>query len=217
MTEIGIGTFVAPEDREGALNGSMGITAPFRETKVVDDDGDDVPVGDVGHLCVRGAGILRGYHNRPEANAELFLEHGWFQTGDLARFDPDGYVYYSGRVKDTIRRSGENIAAAEVEAVVVQVEGVTAAAAVPVPDDYRGEEVKVYVVLDEGRTAEGITPALILDWCGQRLAAFKVPRYVEYIDELPMTASGKVSKRHLKDAKDDLRVGSYDRVDVVWR
>jgi len=217
MTEIGNGTLVPVEDLEMSMKGSIGVCAPFRQVRVVDERGVALPSGEVGELCFRGAGILQGYWKRPETNAEAFLPDGWFRTGDLARIDADGLVFYLGRIKDTIRRSGENISAAELEQAIGEAPGVAAVAALPVPDDFRGEEVKVYLVLEPGKTPDDVPPQAIFDWCEGRLASFKVPRYVEYVDELPLTPSEKVSKAKLREAKDDLREGSFDRVDEVWR
>jgi acyl-coenzyme A synthetase/AMP-(fatty) acid ligase len=117
-----------------------------------------------------------------------------------------------------IRRAGENIAANEVEAVLGALAGVAEAAAVPVPDDLRGEEVKVYVVLQEGVTRETLSPDRILAHCAANLASFKVPRYIEYRDgPLPRTASEKIAKPSLIDEKSDLRAGSWDRLERKWR
>jgi crotonobetaine/carnitine-CoA ligase len=161
--------------------------------------------------------MLKGYYRKPDATAAAF--HGdWFRSGDLARQDDRGYVYIVGRAKDMIRRAGENIAANEVEAVLGALAGVAEAAAVPVPDDLRGEEVKVYVVLQEGVTRETMSPDRILAHCAANLASFKVPRYIEYRDgPLPRTASDKIAKPSLIDEKSDLRAGSWDRLERKWR
>jgi acyl-CoA synthetase (AMP-forming)/AMP-acid ligase II len=217
MTEIGMATIVPNTDRDMAMTGSIGIAAPFREVKIISADGDDAPTNEVGELCVRGAGILRGYHNRPDANAELFGADGWFRTGDLASIDENGLVFFVGRIKDMIRRSGENISAAEVEHAANEMPEIEISAAVPVPDSARGEEVKLYVVLRSGESPATVAPDLIYAWCSERLARFKVPRYLEYRSELPITPSEKISKGKLKDEKPDLRADSYDRVDAVWR
>ena len=116
-----------------------------------------------------------------------------------------------------IRRSGENIAAREVEAALVTIEGVEDAAAVPVRDPARGEEVKAYVVLKPGYSREKVTPDVILSEAARTLAAFKVPRYLEYVEDLPRTPSQKIKKDVLKALKPDQRVGSWDRIDGVWR
>ncbi|MFE2456744.1 AMP-binding protein [Streptomyces sp. NPDC059402] len=194
-TEVGNGTHV-PYDRDDLVgSGSMGICYPNRESKVIDANGDEVPAGRSGELCLRGSGMMLGYHNRPEVNAELFLPGGWFRTGDIVRKDADGLHYYEGRTRDIIRRSGENIAAAEVEMQILMLPGVAEVGVIPVPDPVRDEEVKAVIVVEEGAP---LTAQEVADWCKQGLAPFKVPRYVEFRDSLPYTASGKVAKATLR-------------------
>jgi ABC-type dipeptide/oligopeptide/nickel transport system ATPase subunit/acyl-CoA synthetase (AMP-forming)/AMP-acid ligase II len=194
-TEVGPGTYVPFDRPDLAGNGSMGICFPHRESKVLDEHLLEVPPGDSGELCIRGPGMMLGYHNREEANAELFLSGGWFRTGDVVTKSEDGQHYYIGRVRDMIRRSGENISAAEVEMELQEMPGVEEAAVVPVPDPDRDEEVKAILVLADG---ESITPGQVVEWARQRLAPFKVPRYIEFRAELPYTGSGKVHKAALK-------------------
>lgn len=217
MTEIGAGLYVPIEAEDMTGSGSCGITAPWRECRIADPEGNTVPIGETGELLFRGPGMLKGYYRKPEATAAAF--HGeWFRSGDLARQDVRGYVYIVGRAKDMIRRAGENIAANEVEAVLGALDGVAEAAAVPVPDDQRGEEVKIYIVLQQGFTREMLSPEAILTYCAKNLASFKVPRYIEYRDApLPRTASEKIAKAALIGEKADLRAGSWDRVEQLWR
>lgn len=216
MTEIGSGMFVPIEATDMVGSGTCGVPVPFRETKVVDDTGNEVPPGVEGELLVRGPGILLGYYRKPEATAEALVD-GWFRTGDIFRKDARGFHFIVGRKKDMIRRAGENIAAGEVEAVLRTMPEIAEAAAVPVPDEQRREEVKVYVVLQPGVTAEALPPAAIIAHCVRNLAAFKVPRYVAYAQALPKTASGKNAKHVLVKDVADLRAGAYDRVDGLWR
>ncbi|MBV9783363.1 MAG: AMP-binding protein [Acidisphaera sp.] len=216
MTEIGSGLSVPLEAAEMVGSGSCGLPSPFREARIADDAGNNLPDGSIGELLIRGPGLLRGYYNKPEATAAAF--HGdWFRTGDLFRRDAGGYYTIVGRVKDMIRRAGENIAAREVEAVVAALPEVLEAAAVPVPDPTRGEEVKIYVVLQPDHTRAGVPPERIVAHCAQHLAPFKLPRYIAYAAELPKTASGKIAKGQLVGGAADLRVGSYDRVEGNWR
>ncbi|MFJ9900012.1 class I adenylate-forming enzyme family protein [Streptomyces sp. NPDC091280] len=194
-TEVGNGTYV-PYDRTDTVGtGSMGWCFPQRESKVIDQDGGEVEPGRSGELCLRGPGMMLGYHNRPEANAELFLPGGWFRTGDIVRKAGDGQHYYEGRLRDVIRRSGENIAAAEVELQILGLPEVDEVGVIPVPDPQRDEEVKAVVVLKPGAS---LTAQEIEAWCLQGLARFKVPRYVEFRDSLPYTASGKIAKAELR-------------------
>jgi hypothetical protein len=139
--------------------------------------------------------MMLGYWNRPETNAELFLADGWFRTGDIVRKTADGYHYYVGRIRDVIRRSGENISAAEVEQQIGAMPKVQEVAAIPVPDRDRDEEVKVIIVPAEGAS---ITPHEVVEWANRRLARFKTPRYIEFRDNLPHLGSGKVAKAELK-------------------
>lgn len=206
-TEIGNGT-VTPYDRDDlAGNGSMGFCFPGRESKIVDENLIEVPAGTAGELCFRGPGMMAGYHNRPEVNSELFLDGGWFRTGDVAVKSPDGQHYYVGRMRDMIRRSGENISAAEIEAHLSQLAGVHEVAAVPVPDPDRDEEVKVIVVRESGAD---VSSDDVITWAREGLAPFKVPRYVEFRDELPYTPSGKIHKAALKSEPQPLHDAVID-------
>ena len=156
-----------------------------------------------------GRGILEGYYNKPDATREAFSGE-WFRTGDLFRQDADGYYYIQGRIKDSIRRSGENISAREVESVAAGIPGVLEAAAVPVPDELRGQEVKLCLVLQPGAD---VTPEQVIAHCLERLAAFKVPRYFEYHDDFPRTSSNKIAKQALSAP----RAGKlYDRTTGKW-
>ncbi|WP_431859217.1 class I adenylate-forming enzyme family protein [Azospirillum sp.] len=217
MTEIGGGTYM-PAHRLAEMtgSGSCGVVAPFRDLMIADEDGNPVPTGDTGELCVRGRGLLKGYFGNVEATAQAF-RNGWFRTGDLARVDAAGYHYILGRTKDMVRRSGENIAAREVEVVLRTLDDIQDAAVVPVPDDYRGEEIKAYILLAPGVDPSTCPPERIADHCARHLAAFKVPRYYEYRDAFPLTDSQRVQKKHLLSEKPDLRVGSYDCQDKIWR
>ncbi|HWK65722.1 MAG TPA: AMP-binding protein [Rhizobiaceae bacterium] len=215
MTEVGSALFTPREATHMVGSGSCGMASPFREVKIIDADGNALPDGQVGELCVRGAGIMLGYYRKPEANAASFVD-GWFRTGDLFWRDSQGFHYIVGRLKDMIRRSGENIAAREVEAVLTEIPDVLEAAAVGVKDPQRGEEVKAYIVLKPGATPQDVPPQAIFDHCATRLAAFKIPRYLEYREALPKTPSEKIAKQKLVEEKPDLRAGSFDRVAYAW-
>lgn len=216
MTEVGLATLVPYNENSLVGSGSCGKAAPFRETRVVDaetltDVGDD----EVGELWVRGPGLMVEYFRRPEVNAECFQPGGWFRSGDLARRDADGNLYIVGRLKDMIRRSHENIAASEVEAAVAKHPAVSSVGVIGVPDHLRGEEVKAFVVLNDGQTASDALATDILNAAGEHLAPFKVPRYVEFIDELPLTPSGKTAKRMLHDReKSSAGHSVFDRAGV---
>lgn len=216
MTEIGFGTLMANELDELADSGSVGIRAPFRALRLLNEDGSPTPMGGVGELWVKGRGVFRGYWSRPEANAASF-EGEWFRTGDLMHSDELGFYWLVGRTKDMIRRSSENIAAREVEAVIREIPEVADVAAVPVRDAKRGEEVKIYVELMEGVTLASLPVQAILDHARANLAAFKVPRYISYIRALPRTtSSNKVLKRELIAISDPI-AGAYDTEEKRWR
>lgn len=216
MTEIGSGLFMPIEAVDMIGSGSCGVPTPYREARIADPAGNAVGPGEAGELLVRGPGILQGYYGKPEATAAAF--HGdWFRTGDLFRQDERGYYYIIGRMKDMIRRAGENISAREVEAVLQGLPQIVEAAAVPVPDETRGEEVKAYVVLQPGLRADDLPPQRIIAHCEANLARFKVPRYIAYVDSLPKTPSEKIAKQRIVQGAGDIRKGSYDRVEGCWR
>jgi len=215
-TELG-STIVMPTavtDMVGS--GSCGAPSAWRRCKIVGEQAQELPPGRSGELWVQGPGTLLGYYGRPDANAESFVD-GWFRTGDLFTRDADGFYYWQGRIKNIIRRSNQNISADEVEAAVRVLPEVAEAAVIPVADAYRGEEVKLYVRLKPGLSASDISPQRLVDRCREVLAPYKVPRYLEYIDAFPRTASNKVSRQALKAAKPDLRAGSFDVQDGLWR
>ncbi|MFM8239305.1 MAG: GNAT family N-acetyltransferase, partial [Actinomycetota bacterium] len=196
MTETGGDIHVTDDDHDECVGtGTIGRAKPGREARIVDADDQPLPPGATGELALRGAGMMSGYDDDPEATAQVF-RGGWMHTGDLARQDDDGYIWLVGRVKDVVRRSGENIAAREVEDTLVSHPAVRLAAVVGVPDEIRGEEVKAYVVL----TDDGDAPEIVVELrahCLERIARFKVPRYWEVRDDLPRTPSERVAKKEI--------------------
>ncbi len=212
MTEIGMGSWMPAEADELYDSASVGIAAPFREVTIRDSEGREVSPGAEGELWVRGRGIFQGYWNRPEANADAF-RGDWFRTGDIFRADDRGLLWLTGRIKDMIRRSSENIAAREVEAVIRELDAVEDCAAVAVPDARRGEEVKIYIQRQPGAALD---VGEILDHARARLAAFKVPRYIAFVDGFPRTVSNKIEKRNLTAGIADLRAGAYDAEAGGW-
>jgi crotonobetaine/carnitine-CoA ligase len=211
MTEIGTGMMVPLEDDHMTGSGSVGKPPEYRTTKIIDKHGNLVKEGEIGELLIKGPGIFKGYYNKPEATAKAF-EGDWFHTGDLVRQDENGYFYIIGRIKDMIRRTGDNISASEVENVLASHSKILSVAVVPVPDESRGEEVKAYICPKQGETPESIPPADIIAYCLDRIAEFKVPRYIEYVDEFSRTSSGKIQKHVLIGAKEDLASDCYDRM-----
>ena len=215
MTELGPTMFMPIEKSEMVGSGSCGVPCPFRECKIVDDTGQEVPDGEMGELLVRGPGIMGGYYNNPQATEAVFAD-GWFRTGDLFRKDKDGNFFIVGRKKDMIRRSAENIAAREVESVLNAVASVAEVAVIGVPDPLRGEEVKAYVKLKDGFDRSEVTLGEIIEGARKGLAPFKVPRFYTFVDDFPRTVSLKIAKPQISAGIADLRAGSFDRVENRW-
>jgi long-chain acyl-CoA synthetase len=187
-----VATFSDP-DRD-PRPGSIGIPVWGMEVKLIVDDWKSVEdVGEVGEVAIRGHAIMKGYYNRPAETAEV-MKDGWFRTGDLARRDDDGYYYIVDRVKDMIIRGGFNVYPREIEEVLMTHEAVSLAAVVGVPHDSHGEEIKAYIILNDG--AE-ITEAEMIAWGKEQMANYKYPRIVTFASSLPMTATGKILKREL--------------------
>ena len=175
---------------------SCGPAMPSFEVKCVDDDGNTVPQGQVGELWVKGAPVIKGYINRPEATAESITD-GWLHTGDVARIDEDGFIFIVDRKKDMVLRGGENVYCAEVEATIHHHPAVAECCVFGVPDPRLGEEVGVAVVLRPGHS---LTADEVREHCWAHISKHKAPRYVWFLDEsIPRNASGKFLKRHLRD------------------
>jgi len=215
-TETGAALSMPIEATHMVGTGACGLPVAFRECMIVDGEGCEVTTGETGELWVSGPGIMQGYYKRPEATTKV-MRGKWFRTGDLFHKDHDGYHTIQGRIKDVIRRSGENIAASEIEAVLHEMPEIVDAAAVPAADPDRGEEVKICISLKAGFGKENVPPAQIIAFCRDRLAKFKLPRYIEYRDQLPKTAKGSIAKHKLHTEGNDLRELSFDTVDGVWR
>jgi crotonobetaine/carnitine-CoA ligase len=210
LTETGVIVSVPVRDADRMIgSGSIGVPCPGADVRILNPDGTGAPDGQPGEIVVRAPGLFRGYLNKPDETAETF-RGGWLHTGDLGRRDASGYLYFAGRIKDVIRRAGENIAAAEVETVLRSHPGVLEVAAVPVPDDLLGEEVKIHVLLGDGHNPQTVPPAELIAFSAERLARYKVPRYVEYRGEdFDRTPSMRVKKETLDRSADPGRV--WDR------
>jgi crotonobetaine/carnitine-CoA ligase len=175
--------------------------------QIVRDDGTPAGVGEVGELKVAGVpgiSLMAGYLDDPDATGAV-MQSGWLSTGDLVRRDPDGLISFVGRTRDMIKRAGENVAAGEVESVLLEHPLVMDAAVVGVPDSMRDEEIVAFVVPAPGQELDGEE---LRDWCGERLAAFRVPSHISIERELPRTAVGKVQKHELRAAWEGVRGGS---------
>lgn len=175
-------------------NGSIGLPLPDTECRVVDaETGAQLPQGEIGELAVRGPQVMKGYWNLPEETANV-LKDGWLLTGDMATMDDEGYFYIVDRKKDIILAGGFNIYPREVEEVLYEHEAVQECTVAGVPDAYRGETVKAYIVLKKGKK---VSAEELEKFCRERLSAFKVPRLYEFRDELPKALAGKVLRRVL--------------------
>jgi acyl-CoA synthetase (AMP-forming)/AMP-acid ligase II len=199
MTEIGLGLAMPPAWPADDRSTSVGQAALRRRASLMVVDGNTARpavTGETGELWIKGDHLFKGYWNKPDVNSEV-LQDGWFKTGDAFVQDEAGFYRIVGRFKDMIRRSNENIAAREVEAVVRMLAPVLDCAAVAVPDTQRGEEVKVWVQLKPDYTQHDLEPHTVIDHCQKNLAPFKVPRYIAFIADMPRTASNKIAKTQL--------------------
>lgn len=220
MTETGADIFVDESEGEKLVgSGCIGRPRNHRQVKIVGEDGQTLGPNVVGKLMLRGPGMALGYFNNQEATESAFKE-GWFETGDLASIDSSGRLFHRGRTKDMIRRSGENISAVEVESVINQHSSISLSGVIAVKDDLREEEVFAVVSTNREIKDQEIFLDELRDFCMTKLAKFKVPRYWKIVEELPLTASERVSKNDLKadsftqfvwDSKTQERV---DRVEV---
>lgn len=175
--------------------GSIGLPMPDVDAKIIslDDGVTEMPVGEIGELVIKGPQVMKGYHNMPTETANT-LREGWLYTGDIARTDEDGYFYIVDRKKELIKPGGYQVWPREVEEVIMENPKVLEVGVAGVPDAYRGETVKAWVVLKPGESA---TEEDIKKWCTDRLAKFKVPTQVEFRKELPKTTVGKILRREL--------------------
>ena len=209
MTEVGVALYTPAAATHKVGAGTVGLAAPYREIMIADEDGNELERGTPGELCISGPGLFWGYYKKPEANRDSFRGK-WFRSGDVAVMDEDGYVSIVGRLKEMIKRSGENIAAIEVQEVLAEHDGIVEAAVVGVPDPMRNEEVKAYIMLAEGTTPEQVTPQIIEAHCLERLSKFKVPRYITYVADFPRTPSNKIAKNKLVAGIGDLTQDAFD-------
>jgi fatty-acyl-CoA synthase len=197
MTESSPGITMTPRDSTVAHRSqTVGVVLPELEVKIVDPaSGASRATGDRGELCCRGYNVMKGYYNNPDATRAAIDGDGWLHTGDEASIDADGYVRITGRIKDIIIRGGENIAPKEVEDRLREHPAVADAYVYAMPDEFFGEAVATAV----RRKTESVTAEELTAFCGETLARFKVPRYVRFVSEFPMTASGKIQKFRLRE------------------
>ncbi len=176
---------------------TVGTNLPHQEVKVVDvESRNTVPLDTVGEICFRGYHIMRSYYGDPEATAQAIDERGWLASGDLGTMDADGYVRITGRLKDMIIRGGENIYPREIEDFIFTHPKVAEIAVFGIPDEYYGEEIMAWIQLHEDTTA---TEEEIREFCEDRIAHFKIPKYIWFVDEFPMTVTGKLQKFRMRE------------------
>jgi crotonobetaine/carnitine-CoA ligase len=195
--------------------GSMGIPAihpdpriKLTEMIVVDNEHRELPSGEVGELLVRSTLLMKGYFKEPEQTSTA-IRDGWFHTGDYVYRDADGYYFFVDRKKDIIRRRGENISSVEVEMVINTHPEVAESAVIAVPSSMSEDDVKAFIVLKGGGKT---TSEEIVDWCLERLADFKIPRYIEFREQLPKTPSQRVAKYLLRQGRSE---GGKDMMEYV--
>jgi len=191
MTETSPVSFQsATDDSHERRVSTVGRILPHLEVKIVDADGKTVPVGEKGELCTRGYSVMQGYWDDAERSADA-IRDGWMHTGDLATIDSEGFCNIVGRVKDMLIRGGENVYPREIEEYLFSHPKIQQVQVFGVPDQKYGEEVCAWIVLKPGESA---TEEEIRNWCRERIAHYKVPRYVRFVDDLPMTVTGKAQK-----------------------
>ncbi len=181
--------------RPGAIGSAFNC-----EIKIVDDNGEIVPRGTIGEIMFKGVGVAKGYWKKPEETAKAFLSDGWLHSGDAGYMDEDDFIYFVDRYKDLIVTSGYNVAPAEVEATIMSHPSVKEAAVVGVPDKYKGEAIKAFISLREECKRKDIKSLKesILEHCKRDLATFKVPKFIEIVDEIPKSSIGKILRRKLR-------------------
>ncbi|HHH89216.1 MAG TPA: long-chain-fatty-acid--CoA ligase [Aliiroseovarius sp.] len=178
------------------FTGSCGLPVSSTDVRLLDDAGHEVPIGERGEICVKGPQVMQGYWNKPDANTEAFTKDGYFRTGDIGVFDETGLLRIVDRKKDMIIVSGFNVFPNEIEAVVTEVEGVAECACIGVPDEKTGEAVAVFAVKKPGA---GVTDEDIIAHCRRQMTAYKTPRRITWLDELPKSGVGKILRRELRD------------------
>ncbi len=195
LTETSPAAVINPLVDDLEYTGSIGLPISSTDVSIRDDDGEALPIGEIGEICVRGPQVMEGYWNRPEETAKVMLDGGWLRTGDMGRMDERGFVFIEDRKKDMILVSGFNVYPNEIEEVAVSHDGVLEAAAIGEPDERSGEIVKLFVV----RKNPDVTADDIIAHCRSELTGYKVPKLVEFRDELPKTNVGKILRRALRD------------------
>ncbi|HQG31619.1 MAG TPA: long-chain fatty acid--CoA ligase [Deltaproteobacteria bacterium] len=186
--------------------GTVGIPLPNTDVKIVDAETGkkELPLGEAGEICIKGPQVMKGYYKKPD-ETEQTIRDGWFYTGDIGFFDPDGYLTISDRKKDMIVASGFNIFPKEIDEILYGHPKILEACCIGVPDEYRGETLKAYIVVKPG---EKLTKEEVISFCKDKLTAYKVPKDLEFIDELPKSAIGKILRREVREIDRKRREGT---------
>ncbi len=197
QTEVSpINNMTLPDDSLQRRTETVGRAVPWVEIKVIDDSGRVVPIGEKGEICTRGYSVMQGYWNDPERTAETIDAGGWLHSGDLAVMDSDGYVQIVGRIKDMIIRGGENIYPREIEEFLYQHPAISEVQVFGVPDEKMGEEVCAWVQLNAGHE---LSADDVKAFCQDKITHFKIPTHIDFVDEYPMTVTGKIQKFVMRD------------------
>ena len=195
LTETSPAAVVNPIDIT-EFNGSIGLPISSTEVSIRDDQGENIAIGELGEICIRGPQVMVGYWEQPDETAKVMLPNNWFKTGDIGRMDEQGYIYIEDRKKDMILVSGFNVYPNEIEGVVVELEGVLEAAAIGIDNQQSGEVVKLFVVKKDPK----VTKDEIYAHCKKNLTAYKMPKEIEFRDDLPKTNVGKILRRALRES-----------------
>jgi len=197
MTETSpVSLQTGPEDGIELRVTTVGRTQPQLESKIIDETGCVVPRGQIGELCTRGYSVMLGYWNNPKGTAEALDQAGWMHTGDLASMDDNGYVCIAGRNKDMIIRGGENVYPRELEEFFFTHPAVADVQVIGIPDIKYGEEIVAWIKLHPGHVVSALE---LQGWCKDRIAHYKTPRHFKFVDEFPMTVTGKVQKFRMRE------------------
>jgi acyl-CoA synthetase (AMP-forming)/AMP-acid ligase II len=214
-TESGLDLAMPPDAGQAVGTGAMGRPPPGKQVRIADETDGTLPDREVGQILIRGEPMMAGYWNHPDSTERAF-RGGWYHTGDLGFRDAEGWIHHAGRLTDVVRRGGENISAAEVENVLALHPAVAAAALVPIPDELFGELPKAFIQLAPGHRPDTQTAVSVLDHARAKLARFKVPAYLEFVESFPMTPSARVRKRELLEPGRDQRNGVFDAATGTW-
>jgi fatty-acyl-CoA synthase len=197
MTETSpVSTQSATDDPLELRVSTVGRVQPHLEVKIIDGSGHPVPRGETGEFCARGYSVMKGYWEEPEKTAEVIDEEGWMHSGDLATMDDNGYVTIVGRLKDMVIRGGENVYPREIENYLTRHPAVLDVQVIGVPDAKYGEEICAWIRLHDG---EALAAEDIRAFCRGEIAHFKIPRYIEFVSEFPMTITGKIQKYVMRE------------------